>query len=166
MSVTDAWFHRVKAAQRDLIKLAGGIDRAAELTSVSKSHIGRMNNPTDGDLMPVSVIVALEADTGHPLVTAVLAETNGRRLTDPDAERAADVSVLSAHAELMRQAAELANGMAVAIADGRVTPSEAQTVDRVCAGLQIATSELRATLAAIKAKGGAAAALRLVGEGD
>jgi len=162
MSVSEAWFHRVKAAQRDLIKLAGGIERAADITSISKSHIGRMNNPADGELMPVSVIVALEADTGHPLVTAVMAETNGRRLTDPEADRAADVSVLSAHAELMRQMAELANGMAVAIADGRVTPSEAQTVDRVCSSLQMATSELRASLASIKAKGGALAGLRVV----
>ena len=28
---TDAWFHRMKSAQRDLIKLAGGIERAAEI---------------------------------------------------------------------------------------------------------------------------------------
>lgn len=166
MSFSEAWFHRVKAAQRDLIKLAGGIERAAEVTSISKSHIGRMNNPADGELMPLAAVVMLEADCGQPLVTAVLAETNGRRLTDPEAERAADVSVLSMHAELMRQSAELANGMAIAIADGRVTPAEAQSVDRICSSLQAATSELRAALAAIKAKGGASAALRVVGEGD
>lgn len=166
MSFSEAWFHRVKAAQRDLIKLAGGIERAAEVTSISKSHIGRMNNPADGELMPLAAVVMLEADCGQPLVTAVLAETNGRRLTDPEAERAADVSVLSMHAELMRQSAELANGMAIAIADGRVTPAEAQSVDRICSSLQAATSELRAALAAIKAKGGASASLRVVGEGD
>lgn len=166
MSVSEAWFHRVKAAQRDLIRLAGGIERAADLTSISKSHIGRMNNATDGELMPLSAVVALEADTGQPLVTAVLAETNGRRLTDPEAERVADVSVLSMHAELMRQTAEIANGMAIAIADGRVTPAEAQTVDRLCANLQNATTDMRASLAMVKAKGGAAAGLRIVGEGS
>ena len=166
MSFSEAWFHRVKAAQRDLIKLAGGIERAAEVTSISKSHIGRMNNPADGELMPLAAVVMLESDCGQPLVTAVLAETNGRRLTDPEAERAADVSVLSMHAELMRQSAELANGMAIAIADGRVTPAEAQSVDRICSSLQAATSELRAALAAIKAKGGASASLRVVGGED
>lgn len=166
MSFSEAWFHRVKAAQRDLIKRNGGIERAAEITSISKSHMGRMNNPADGELLPLAAVVMLEADCGQPLVTAVLAETNGRRLTDPEAERAADVSVLSMHAELMRQSAELANGMAIAIADGRVTPAEAQSVDRICSSLQAATSELRAALAAIKAKGGAAAALRVVGDGE
>ena len=166
MSVSEAWFHRVKAAQRDLIKLAGSIERAAEITSISKSHIGRMNNPLDPELMPLSAVVALEADTGQLLVTAVMAEANGRRLTDPEADRVADVSIMARHAELMRQVAELANGMALAIADGRVTPSEAQKVDRIAADLQQATAELRTAFAGIKAVGGTAAALRIVGEGE
>ena len=166
MSVSEAWFHRVKAAQRDLIKLAGSIERAAEITSISKSHIGRMNNPADPELMSIGAIMALEADTGQPLVTAVMAETNGRRLTDPEAERAADVSIMASHAELMRQMAELSNGMALAIADGRVTPSEAHKIDRIASQLQLATSVLRTATAAVKASGGTAAALRIVGEGE
>jgi hypothetical protein len=165
MTVSDAWFHRVKAAQRDLIKLCGGIERSAELTSISKSQIGRMNNPADGELMTLAAVVILEADCGQPVVTAVMAETNGRRLTDPEAERAAEVGVLSAHADLMRQNGELAYSMSVAIADGRVTPAEAQTIDRVAAKVAEANSELRAALAGIKAQGGVAAGLRLVGEG-
>lgn len=165
MTVSDAWFHRVKAAQRDLIKLNGGIERAAELTSISKSQIGRMNNPADGELMTLAAVVILEADCGQPVVTAVMAEANGRRLTDPEAERAAEVSVLSAHADVMRQSGELAHSMAVAISDGRVTPAEAQTIDRVAAKVAEANAELRAALAGIKAQGGAAAGLRVVGEG-
>lgn len=166
MTMSDAWFHRVKAAQRDLIKHCGGIERAAEIASISKSHIGRMNNPADGELMTLAAVMLLEADCGEPMVTAVMAETNGRRLTDPEAERAVEVSVLSAHAEMMRGSAELANSMAIAIADGKVTPSEAHNIDRAAASLANATSELRAALAAVKARGGVKASLSVVsGEG-
>lgn len=164
MSVSEAWFHRIKAAQRDLIKLNGGIERAAEITSISKSQIGRMNNPGDVELMSLAAVIALEADCGQPLVTAVLAETNGRRLTDPEAERAADVCVMASHAEMMRQSAEVAHALAVAIADGQVTAAEAHTVDRALSSLQHATSDLRAALANIKARGGEKTGLRIVGE--
>jgi hypothetical protein len=162
--MSDAFLYRVKAAQRDLIERCGGILRVEAISGFSKSQVGRWNNPSDPDLMPVGAVRALEADCRVALVTAVLAEANGRRLSDPDAERAADVCVMLSHAELMRQAAELANGMAVAIGDGQVTPAEAQTIDRLAAGLERAASDLRAALATIKARGGAAAGLRVVSE--
>lgn len=162
--MNEAWFHRIKAAQRDLIRRAGGIERASEITSISKSHIGRMNNPADPELMPLPAVIALEADTFCALVTAVMAEANGRRVTDPDAQRASDVSVMASHAELMRQSAELANGMAIAISDGMVTPTEATSLDRIAANLEEAASRMRVTLATIKSTGGVSAGLRVVGE--
>lgn len=163
--MSDPFLYRIKAAQRDLIERCGGIQRVEAISGFSKSQVGRWNNPSDPDLMPVGAIRALERDCGVALVTSVLAEVNGRRLTDPEAERAQDVCVMLSHAELMRQAAELANGMAVAIADGQVTPTEAQTIDRLAAGLERSASALRSALATIKARGGAAAGLRVVGEG-
>lgn len=166
MSVSDAFFHRVKAAQRDMIRLAGGIERAAEIANISKSHMGRMNNPSDGELMTLSVVVALENDIGQPLVTSVLAEANGRRLTDPEADRKAEANVLTGHAELLRHSAEAAHSMALAIADGHVSPAEASTVDRSLSQLQQATNDLRGMLAGIKARGGDKAALRVVGDSD
>jgi len=163
--MSDPFLYRIKAAQRDLIERCGGILRVEAISGFSKSQVGRWNSPADPDLMPIGAIRTLEADCGIALVTAVLAEANGRRLTDPEAERVQDVSVMLTHAELMRCAAELANGMAVAIADGQVTPTEAQTVDRLAAGLERAASDLRASLAGIKARGGEKAGLRVVGEG-
>jgi hypothetical protein len=71
---------------------------------------------------------------------------------------------MASHAELMRQTAELANSIAMAIADGKVTPTEAHTVDRIAASVQTATNEVRASLASIKAKGGVAAGLRVEGD--
>lgn len=164
--MSDAFLYRIKAAQRDLIERCGGILRVEQIAGFSKSQVGRWNNPNEGDTMPLGAIRVLEADCGQALVTAVMAEANGRRLTDPEAARAADASVLLKHAELMRNSAELANGMALAIADGQVTPAEAQTVDRLASNLEHAASELRASLAAIKARGGEKAGLRVVGESE
>src|SRR6185312_16646205 len=70
-AISDAWFYRLKAAQRDLIKMVGGIERAAEITSISKSHVGRWNNATDPDLMPINAALLLEAECGVPLITSV-----------------------------------------------------------------------------------------------
>ncbi|MBB4574419.1 hypothetical protein [Rhizobium lentis] len=159
----DAFLYRIKAAQRDLIERCGGIMRVVEKSGYSKSEVGRWNNGSEPDLMPVGAIAMLERDCGQPLVTAVLAETNGRRLTDPDEARRAEVNVLTSHAELMRHSAEVANAIAVAISDGQVTPSEATTVDRLASGLERAASDLRQALAVIKASGGAKAGLKIVG---
>lgn len=162
--MSDAFLFRVKAAQRDLIERCGGIERAVDITGFSKSQVGRWNNPNDPDLMPVGAIRAMEADCGKALVTSVMAEANGRRLTDPEVERRADVSIMLAHAELMRQSAELSHTMAQAIADGHVSPSEAGQVDRVASMMEKAASDLRAALAVIKARGGERAELRVVGD--
>lgn len=166
MSVSDAWFHRIKAAQRDLIRVGGGIERAAEICSISKTQMGRFNNAADPDLMPLQVVAALEAESGRPFVTAAMAAEQGRRLTDPQEDRAADVSVMAGYAELMRQNAEVVNALAVAVSDGMVTPVEAQTVDRALASMQNATQTLRESMAVIKARGATKAALSIVpGEG-
>lgn len=159
----DAFLYRIKAAQRDLIERCGGIMRVVEKSGYSKSEVGRWNNGSEPDLMPVGAIALLERDCGQALVTAVLAETNGRRLTDPDEARKAEINVLTGHAEVMRRQAEAANALAVAIADGNVTPSEATTVDRSLASVEAAISELRASLAVIKASGGVKAGLKVVG---
>ncbi|MEO2038943.1 MAG: phage regulatory CII family protein [Martelella sp.] len=166
MQISNAWHYRIKAAQEDLIEAAGRIERAAEKSGYSKSEVGRWKNRADPSLMPINAVIALEADTGMPLVTAAMAELAGRRLSDPEAERASEVSVLQTHAELMHQTGELANTMAQAIADGKVTPTEAHAVDRVVRKLETAASELRSSLATVKAMGGTSAQLRVVGDGE
>lgn len=162
----DAFLFRVKAAQRDLIERCGGIARVEKIGSFSKSQVGRWNNPNDPDLMPIGAVVSLERDCGQALVTSVMAEANTRRLTDPDVERAQEVCLIRNHAELMRQSAELAHTVAMAISDGQVSPSEASAIDRVAAGLEKAASDLRAGCAVIKVRGGQSSQLRVVGEGE
>lgn len=163
MSATETWFHRIKAAQRDLIRLCGGIERSAEVTSISKSHIGRMNNATDPEIMPIPAVIALETDCGRAVVTSVMAGINGRRLTDPEEDRKAASSILSAYAGKQRAVAELSMEVAQAMADGSFTPTEIAAADSKAARLQDAIADLRASFAGARAQGGVRAGLKLIG---
>lgn len=164
--MTDPFFARIKAAQRDLIEACGTYRRVEDKFNYSKSTIGRWSDAKAPDLMPLDAIRRLEEDCGIPFVTAVLAEVTGRRLTDPEQERAAAVSVMQSHAELMRESAELAGKMALAFADGQMTPAEATVADRAAAQMEEAARQLRNSLAVVKAAGGVKAGLRVVGEGE
>ncbi|MCO6410074.1 phage regulatory CII family protein [Hoeflea alexandrii] len=147
----NAWFYRIKAAQRDLIALSGGIERAAEITSISKSHVGRWNNAQDTDLMPLNAVLMLEEHCGVAVVTSVMAELNGRRLADETEATRQNADVLSAYAEAVRHAGEVMSAGAIALADGKVTPAEALTVDRAVSVLERGLSDLRQTLAHVRA---------------
>ncbi|PRD42471.1 hypothetical protein C5748_16240 [Phyllobacterium phragmitis] len=148
--ISDAWFYRLKAAQRDLIKLAGQIERVAEITSISKSQVGRWNNTQDTDLIPLNAVLLLEAECGVPIVTAVMAELNGRRLADPDEAQKSTGTILARYAETVRQAGELMSAGAKAFADGKLTPAEAQQMDRVANDVERSLSDLRKLLAAAR----------------
>ncbi|AZN72276.1 hypothetical protein D5400_14205 [Georhizobium profundi] len=156
---SDAWFHRLKAAQRDLIKRCGGIDRASEVTSVSRSQVGRWNNAGDPDLVTIPALLMLEAECGQPLITSVLAGIGGRRLADPDELDAGGASscALSAHAETISRAGELMQVGARALADGKLTPAEATEMDRAAASMENSVADLRTVLSRAKV-------LRVVGD--
>ena len=147
----NAWFYRIKAAQRDLINLSGGIERVAEITSISKSHVGRWNNAQDTDLMPINAVLMLEENCGVALITSVMAELNGRRLSDETEQGQRNADVLSAYAETVRHAGEVMSAGALALADGTVTPAEALNVDRAVSVLERGLSDLRRTLAHVRA---------------
>lgn len=158
----DAFQYRLLAAQRDLIERCGTVERVAEKCGYSKSEVGRWRGGANPEFMPVGVIALLEGDCGHAMVTSVLAEANGRRLTDPELERVADVNVLTAHAAMLISQAEAMTALAQAIADGHVTPNEAFIVDRKLAEQERTTSDLRAALAVVKSRGGDKTALKVV----
>ena len=159
MPISEAWFYRIKSAQKDLIERCGGIVRAAEKCSASKTEVGRWNNQTDPDLMPLPAVLQLEADGGMPLVTGAMADLNGRRLADPDEFAATNACVMAAHAEVVVQFGELIAKAAIAFSDGKLTPSELAGIDRNAAALERALSELRKAAAAGRSTGG----LSLVG---
>ncbi|MFS2324013.1 hypothetical protein U2P60_00995 [Brucella sp. H1_1004] len=142
----EAWFLRIKSAQRDLIKYCGGIERVSEITSISKSQVGRWNNTTDTDLMPLNAVYMLERECGVPVVTTAMAALNGRRLADPDDDVRATGNLLAAHSSVMRNASELMSVSAQAFADGKVTHAEATQMDRVSSNLERSVTDLRSSI--------------------
>src|SRR5688572_21361412 len=80
--ISDAWFHRVKGATRDLIVRCGGVVRAGEIASTSKTEVSRWQTTGTDDIISLPAALALEAECGAPLVTAAMADLHGRRLSD------------------------------------------------------------------------------------
>jgi hypothetical protein len=162
--MSDPFLSRLKAAQRDLIEDCGTLRRLEEKFGFSRSVAQRWGDSNHPDLMPLNAVRVLEADCGTPWVTSVMAEVTGRRLTSPEQERAAAACVMQGHADLVREFAELSTKLALAYADGRMTPAEATVADRASAGMEEALRSFRNALAVVKANGGANAGLRLVGD--
>lgn len=149
--LSDAWFHRIKSATRDLVKACGTLERCEKICATSDSHISRWQKSTHPDIINVSAALALEADCGIPYVTKVMAELNGRRLSDLEADGYVPLATVHAeHAESMRAASEALATMASALADGKITPAEAEAADRAYAELATAVSRFRMSLAKLK----------------
>lgn len=151
--ISDAWFFQIKAATRDLVTRCGGVVRSGEIANVSKTEISRWQNSAGEDIISLPAALALEAECGVPLVTAVMADLNGRRLSDEAAAGESAASLFRDHAELMRKSAEVASTMAEALADGTVTPAEAERVDAAARELDIALDAMRRSLAGVRAAG-------------
>ncbi len=149
--ISDAWFFRVKAATRDLVSRCGGVIRAGELANTSKSEVSRWQSTTDEGIITIPAVMALEADCGAPLVTAVMADLQARRLSDEAAEGRCAANLFRDHAELMRHSAEVTAAMAEAMADGTVTPAEAARVDRAARSLDVSVDRVRTSLAGVQA---------------
>lgn len=154
--ISETWFHRIKAATRDLTDLCGGVERSGEIAHVSKTEVSRWRVATESAVISVPAALALEAECGVPLVTTVMAELNGRRLTESVGEGGSVAAVAARQAEFFRAASEMMAQGAAALADGKVTGAEAELWDRCAAEVQRALAPLRLDLAAVKAGEGAA----------
>lgn len=153
MSIPETSILRIKAATRDLVKACGGVVRAGEIALVSKTEVSRWQAPGSPDLITIPATLALEADCGLPLVTQVMADMSGRRLSDPDADQRQQACLATNIAETLRKSAEVMTSYAAAIADGVVTAAEAEVIDRVAGELGTNVLSMRNNLAAVKAAG-------------
>lgn len=163
--LTDAWFHRLKAANRLLIKKNGGIEESARITSLSKSQIGRCHSDTDTELLPVPAVLRLEAECGDFAVTRAMAELHGCKLSDPR-ERAVDGQCLMReNAELSRRTAEYQSNTATAFADLKLTSNESrQAIQDLNRIIEKAHDLVAAHSSVIAAGSASVAPLRVVGE--
>lgn len=153
--ISDAWFHRIKAATRDLVRLCGGVVRAGEVAHTSKSEVSRWQTAQDPDIIPIASALALQAECGVPLITTVMADLEGRRLSDPetDSAGASTSSIRTHHAEFLRASADVSVATASALADGEVSPAEAEIIDRELAEMERTISAKRQAIAGLKGRG-------------
>ena len=152
-AISDAWFFRIKAATRDAIVRAGGVVRAGEITLASKTEASRWQSVTDEAIIPIPAALALEAEIGMPVITEAMADLQGRRLSDDVAAASEASCLIRDNAEVLRQTAELATAMALALADGKITPAEAERIDRSARALDAAVGDMRRNLACVRAGG-------------
>lgn len=164
-TLTNAWFYQLKAANRLLIKKNGGIESAAELTSLSKSQIGRCNNDSDTDLLPLSAVLRLEAECGDFAVTRAMASLHGRKLSDPDATPDG-ACLMRTNAELSRRVGEYGVNMALALSDLHVSHAEAAKGMADLDAIIEQAEKMKRSLASSRAAGGEKVVpIRLGGEG-
>lgn len=62
-------YQRLKALFRRLVKMAGGLQEAAQVTRVEKSQLSDYCNPEKAAFAPADVILDLEAEVGQPVVS-------------------------------------------------------------------------------------------------
>jgi len=154
MSIDDHRNYRIKAAQRDLIAACGGIERSAGIVGFSVPQVGRWNNAGQPDIMPIHVALLLETECGMPLITAAMASLNNRRLADPDSAAEAANCVMRSYADVVRQIGDVMTAAASALADGEITPAEANENDKLAARLELGIADFRKALSKVKATGG------------
>lgn len=158
-TISDNAHFRLKAAQKDLVKHCGGGDRAGALADYSGTQMARFADTKNApDLMPLHVVVLLEAECGVPYVTSALAEINGHKLASPEGDGSAiadlERDVFHCSAEVMRQVGVLTMAVAETLADGKLTPSELDRLSRQSAPLRDLTARLDMALASGRASGG------------
>ncbi len=150
---TNAGHFRLKAAIRDLIAAAGGIERAAEICTLGKSTVGRWQDADARDFPNIWHVRMLECECGRADISRVMAELAGLdtgRADSPDGK----ACLMASHAEAVTHAAALMSEGAMAFSDSLVTPAEASSMDRAAQRLEEAVASYRQVLAGVKAAGG------------
>jgi hypothetical protein len=113
----------LKTATHALITEVGGLPAAASVCRVSVPRLSEYqsrNHPES--LMPIDVVLQLEAVAGAPIVTGALARLQGHTLASPDA--APVPAIGRSVAALARHAGEVGAQYLDASADGRIDPAE------------------------------------------
>lgn len=149
--MSEARAYKIKAATRDLVKIVGGVQRAADIASTSGATISRWQSANHPEIITIAAALALETDGGIPLITEALAAVHGRTLSD--AEHDAGYSVLEQHAEFAERAMEAVTASSRAIADLKITPAEAASVVQELRDLIAVANRKIAGLSAIAASG-------------
>lgn len=146
----------IKHAQKELIALCGGIDRAVAVAGMARSTVGRWADVGDPTIMPLPAVLRLQRACRTPVVTAALAAAENRILGDPLGEADAAQNVFTAMADTIVASGALNAAYGEALADGKLTPAELTAIDKALGALSRASSAARRAGAGARAAGGLA----------
>ncbi len=147
---------RLKAAVRDLIAAAGGLERTAAICGLGKSTVGRWQDADRDDFPNLAYVAQLEAECGRCDVSRAMADLAGLPVGSRPREAEGNACLMATHAEAVTHAAALMAEGAMAFSDSHVTPSEANAMDRAAQRLEEALGDYRKVLAGIRGEGGSA----------
>ena len=127
MRTMDANFFRRKAAMADLIELCGGPTRAAKLLVCSQQLMSRVNQRDDPTVLTSEGKLALERESGQPLLTQIEAEMLGFHLVSIEPRNSsADGTPLDGHAGIMAEVADFCGAFSRAWADRTYSRTDAR----------------------------------------
>lgn len=125
----DELAHTLKAGFRDLVALAGGQARAADISGTTQTRVSENASAYYPDCTPrVHHVALLEADARKPVVTKLLAELAGFELVPLGTHGNADPHTHLAR--IIKDTGEVAGALSQALADGRISPHEARSLKR------------------------------------
>lgn len=146
-------YFKIKAATRQLVKVAGNSSHAALITRVSQQRLSEYGAPQSALYMPIDVVADLEAEVG-PVLTAQLAALSHHLLVPmPEACRAGSV-LGRVTGEAMKETSEVFIAIADIIKDGKITGDEAKRfaveIDEALAKLVALKLQVEAEIEAVE----------------
>ncbi len=157
--MTPAERELVKHAQKELVALCGGIDKARVIVNYGRSTVARWADVGDPSLMPMQAVIQLQRVCRTPVVTMALASIEDRLLSDPVSRQGSAQCVYTVMAETIITGAALNSAYGLALADGKITPNELSDLDRLLGDVIRQAVAARKANAAARSEGG----LKLVG---
>lgn len=137
------------AKTRELIAAVGGIEAAAEICARGKSTVARWQDFETGDSAPVECVMRMEMAAGVAIVSQALAESLSScapARTHTHAPARAREGCAEALAEMTMQAGTVGSQLVKALADGKVTATEAQMSSRFIGQLRRTIDEMETNL--------------------
>lgn len=122
----------VKQAVRAAISALGGVDGVVPIVGRQRSQVGRWMNINEPDLPCLDAAVAIDqalVATGRkPMISAAMARVLGATLVSGATTGEGALSLLTAHASIVREGGDLQVAIAEALADGELDNSERQRI--------------------------------------
>lgn len=126
---TRADYLAIKSAFRRACEDAGPLATIAEYTRVDPALLSRYGNPDRPEFPPVDVMMDIDALSGGDRCLRALAEIRGYELIRE--ERGVKIEDMNRHIGAVGvETGELISEMCNAVADNKVTPREAEAIER------------------------------------